>query len=107
MPALETFASKIDDGFARSAAPSLRALDWAANGGRFLRPTSLAELLALKRRFPEARLVAGATEIGVEVNKKFARFPAADLRGRRRRIVRPSRNSRSLAPRGGCHTHAD
>ena len=40
----------------------------------FLRPRSLGELLALKRAFPEARLVAGATEIGVEITKKFARF---------------------------------
>ena len=41
----------------------------------FLQPTSLAELLALKREHPGVRLVAGATEIGVEINKKFARFP--------------------------------
>ena len=41
----------------------------------FMRPHSLAGLLAMKRDFPMARLVAGATEIGVEVNKKLARFP--------------------------------
>ncbi|MEA3211413.1 MAG: xanthine dehydrogenase large subunit [Chthoniobacter sp.] len=41
----------------------------------FLRPTSLPELLALKREFPAARLVAGATEVGVEINKKFSLFP--------------------------------
>ena len=40
----------------------------------FLHPASLAELLALKREHPEARLVAGATEIGVEINKKHTRF---------------------------------
>ncbi|MCC7111803.1 MAG: xanthine dehydrogenase molybdopterin binding subunit [Deltaproteobacteria bacterium] len=39
---------------------------------RFLRPTSLEELLALLARHAEARLVAGATEIGVEVRKKMA-----------------------------------
>ncbi|XP_071497121.1 xanthine dehydrogenase/oxidase-like [Diadema antillarum] len=31
------------------------------------RPTSLAEVLALKARFPDARLVAGNTEIGIEM----------------------------------------
>ncbi len=41
----------------------------------FLQPTSLVELLALKREHPDARLVAGATEVGVEINKKAARFP--------------------------------
>jgi xanthine dehydrogenase large subunit len=43
--------------------------------GSFFRPTSLAELLKLKQARPEARLVAGATEIGVELNKKFKDFP--------------------------------
>jgi Xanthine dehydrogenase, molybdopterin-binding subunit B len=42
----------------------------------FWRPESLAELLRLKAERPEARLVAGATEIGVELNKKFKAFPA-------------------------------
>ncbi len=55
------------------AAPG--ALSFAAAGERFFRPTSLAELFELKKRFAEARLVAGATEIAVELNKKFRRFP--------------------------------
>jgi xanthine dehydrogenase large subunit len=54
---------------------ALGALNYAANEERFFRPTSLAELFALKQRYPEARLVAGATEIGVELNKKFKSFP--------------------------------
>jgi xanthine dehydrogenase iron-sulfur cluster and FAD-binding subunit A len=37
---------------------------------------SLAELYALRRRDPAARLVAGATEIGVELNKRFKPFPS-------------------------------
>ena len=53
----------------------VEALDYTAGADRFLRPTSLAELFALKQKFPEARLVAGATEIGVELNKKFRPFP--------------------------------
>ena len=41
---------------------------------RFFRPTNLAELLTLKSEHPDARLVAGATEIGVEINKRFFRI---------------------------------
>src|SRR5690606_16129943 len=43
---------------------------------RFLRPRTLAELLEMKAAHPSAKLVAGATEIGVELNKKFKAFPA-------------------------------
>lgn len=41
----------------------------------FYRPTSLAELLALRAAHPEAELVAGATELGVYVNKGGRAFP--------------------------------
>ena len=41
----------------------------------FLRPGSLAELLSLLRRDPGARLIAGGTEIGVEINKQQATCP--------------------------------
>src|SRR5208337_3139224 len=50
----------------------LPAFDYSARGERFARPTSLEDLLAFMKEHPEARLVAGATEIGVEINKKFA-----------------------------------
>jgi len=49
--------------------------DPAAGAERFFRPTTLADLFRLRQAHPEARLVAGATEIGVELNKKFRRFP--------------------------------
>jgi xanthine dehydrogenase molybdopterin binding subunit/xanthine dehydrogenase small subunit len=55
------------------AAPA--ALDYAGAAERFFRPTSLPELFALMQAHPLARLVAGATEIGVELNKKFKAFP--------------------------------
>jgi xanthine dehydrogenase molybdopterin binding subunit len=42
---------------------------------RFFRPTSLLELFTLKKKFTEAVLVAGGTEIGVDVTKKFKKFP--------------------------------
>ena len=53
----------------------LPALDYTGGGARFVRPTTLADLLHLRAEYPEAELVAGATEIGVYVNKKRQRFP--------------------------------
>ncbi|MFM9091980.1 MAG: xanthine dehydrogenase molybdopterin binding subunit [Verrucomicrobiota bacterium] len=50
-------------------------LDHRTGQGGFHRPGSLAGLLALLQEFPDARLIAGATEIAVEVNKKFRVFP--------------------------------
>ncbi len=45
-------------------------------GARLLRPTALADLLAIKAQYgSEAVLLGGATEIGVAVNKSEARFP--------------------------------
>ncbi|MCE9672509.1 xanthine dehydrogenase molybdopterin binding subunit [Myxococcus stipitatus] len=57
------------------AASDLPALSYEANGQRFLRPTSWEELLQLRAAHPEAVLVAGATEVGVDVTKKSRRFP--------------------------------
>ena len=51
------------------------SLDYAASGGTFHRPDSLTALFALLVSHQEARLVAGATEVGVELNKKFKQFP--------------------------------
>ncbi len=44
-------------------------------GGVFHRPATLEALLALKAAHPEAVLVAGATEVGVDLNKKYRAFP--------------------------------
>lgn len=57
----------------------------------FHRPQTLAELLDLKEQHPAARLVAGATEISVEINKKhltFARFISATAVAELREITR-------------------
>ncbi len=59
----------------RKPAAPLGALDHAARGERFLRPTTLDELLDIKAAHPEAEIVAGATEIGVYINKRFSRYP--------------------------------
>ncbi len=43
------------------------------DGGLFLRPTSIAEVLSLKARHPGAVMVAGATEVAVLANKRHLR----------------------------------
>ena len=49
-------------------------LDYRVGKQRFLQPRTLAELLEMRAKFPLATLIAGATELGLEVNKKFHRF---------------------------------
>ncbi len=56
-------------------APGVAPLDYASGGERFVRPASLQGLFAALKDHPKARLVAGATEIGVDVTKKAATFP--------------------------------
>ena len=53
----------------------LPTIDYAANGDRFQRPGSLHELLELRAKDPSAVLVAGATELGVDKNKKLRALP--------------------------------
>ncbi|MES1194953.1 MAG: FAD binding domain-containing protein, partial [Opitutus sp.] len=69
-PTVDPFRQRLD---APIAPPP--ALDYAAANGKFLRPTTLAGLFAQLAAYPGAQLVAGATEIGVELNKKFKNFP--------------------------------
>ncbi|MFY9923139.1 MAG: xanthine dehydrogenase molybdopterin binding subunit [Opitutaceae bacterium] len=59
---------------ARPAAP-LDSLDYEAGSDRFVRPATLSGLFEALERNPKATLVAGATEIGVDVTKKFKAFP--------------------------------
>ena len=51
------------------------ALNYSSGDQKFFRPTSLPGLFTLLDTHPTAQLVAGATEIGVELNKKFKPFP--------------------------------
>src|SRR2546423_578699 len=77
--AAEAFACKIDND--RFEAPlkdgplNLGSIRYALNGEKFLRPTSMAELFAFIAEFPEARLIAGATELGLDISKRFKKFP--------------------------------
>ena len=63
-----------DDRFSarlRAAAPSLLAMDADA----FSRPATIGDCLAALTRFPGAKLVAGATDLGVEANLQGRRWP--------------------------------
>jgi len=55
--------------------PPLSGLHYASKAGQFHRPVTLKDLFRLLAFDPTARLVAGATEIGVEINKLFREYP--------------------------------
>ncbi|MEP7249209.1 MAG: xanthine dehydrogenase molybdopterin binding subunit [Spartobacteria bacterium] len=59
----------------KAAKPRLKAVRYANGEETFLRPISLPKLYEAMARFPEARLIAGATELGLEITKKFHKFP--------------------------------
>lgn len=61
----------------RQPAPGPVATDIAADDGRFVRPGTLAETLDLMAENPDATVIAGATDFGVDVNQ----------RGRRERLL--------------------
>jgi xanthine dehydrogenase small subunit len=63
-------------------------LEHSADGELFVAPVSLDEATSALREHPEARLVCGATDVGLDVTKKHVRFPVlvstehiAELRG--------------------------
>jgi len=70
------------------APPSLGSVKHEASRGRFFRPSSLSEALALRAAHPDATLVAGGTDVVVEVNQRHKRSSGwisienvAELRG--------------------------
>ena len=54
-------------------APAPAATTTSSAQGRYVRPASLAEALELLAADPDARLVAGSTDWGVELNIRHAR----------------------------------
>jgi xanthine dehydrogenase small subunit len=58
-----------------SPPPPPAATRLAVDGAEFLRPASLDEVLAVLAERPEARIVAGSTDSGVEVNLRAVRAP--------------------------------
>jgi xanthine dehydrogenase molybdopterin binding subunit/xanthine dehydrogenase small subunit len=76
--AVEAFACKIDnDPFEaplRNGPLDLRSVQYGNNGEKFLRPTSMPELFSFMADHPEGRLIAGATELGLDISKRFQKF---------------------------------
>jgi xanthine dehydrogenase molybdopterin binding subunit/xanthine dehydrogenase small subunit len=67
-----------DDPFAqrlKKATTGLGGVEYEFAGERFFRPTSLDGLLQLLAQFLEGRLIAGATELGLDITKRFKKFP--------------------------------
>ncbi|PFG29156.1 xanthine dehydrogenase small subunit [Paramicrobacterium agarici] len=56
-------------------APEPAATDYVAEDGRFVRPTGLTDALALLAQEPNAVVVSGSTDWGVDVNIKGTRVP--------------------------------
>ena len=58
----------------KNSSAQIGAVNYESGGEKFFRPASLAELFALQKQFPDARLIAGATELGLDITKKFKKF---------------------------------
>ena len=59
----------------KNSKPKLKAVRYACGGENFLRPTSLAKLFTAMAQYPEARLIAGATDLGLDITKRYQKFP--------------------------------
>ncbi len=53
----------------------LEGVGYEFGNEKFFRPTSLARLWQLLQQFPDGRLIAGATELGLEITKRYQKFP--------------------------------
>ena len=74
----ERHAKNGEDAFAKRLKKSdakIGAVEYECSGEKFFRPTSLAELFQLLKQNPDARLIAGATELGLDITKRFKKFP--------------------------------
>ncbi|MDP9290858.1 MAG: xanthine dehydrogenase small subunit, partial [Verrucomicrobiota bacterium] len=72
--AVEAFAQRSDRMPLNSETRELEAVFYARNGETFLRPGSLPELFKLMADYPSSRLIAGGTELGLEISKRFRKF---------------------------------
>jgi xanthine dehydrogenase molybdopterin binding subunit/xanthine dehydrogenase small subunit len=76
--AADAFAARsADDVFQTQLDGAVRRLSpvkYSQGQERFFRPTSLKQLFATMAKHPEARLIAGATELGLDITKRYHRF---------------------------------
>ncbi len=66
----DVFAAQLQRG-----GEELGAISYEAGGEKYFRPSSLTQLLKLLREHPDARMIAGATELGLEISKRYKKFP--------------------------------
>jgi len=64
------------DAHLKSAKAKLKATKYNFGGETFLRPSSLENLFRALAENPNARLIAGATDLGLDITKRFQKFPA-------------------------------
>ena len=55
--------------------PRLEPVRYSADDANFARPATLEECFSIAAQHPEARWIAGATDMSVEANLKFRRWP--------------------------------
>jgi xanthine dehydrogenase molybdopterin binding subunit/xanthine dehydrogenase small subunit len=66
----DTFAERL-----KKAGAGPDGVEYEFENEKFFRPTSLARVLNLLQQFPDGRLVAGATELGLDITKRYKKFP--------------------------------
>ncbi|MDB6058969.1 MAG: xanthine dehydrogenase, partial [Verrucomicrobiales bacterium] len=71
--AIQAFADRSADGHVRKFEP-LAPTKYQHDEETFLRPTTLVDLLCVIGEYPNARLIAGATELGLEITKKYKKL---------------------------------
>jgi xanthine dehydrogenase molybdopterin binding subunit/xanthine dehydrogenase small subunit len=59
----------------KNSKPRLNAVRYHSGAEIFLRLTSLPKLFAAMAQYPAARLIAGATELGLDITKRYQKFP--------------------------------
>ena len=65
----DSFAERL-----KKSSAGLGEVQYEFAGEKFFRPTSLSGLLQLLEQFPDGRLIAGATELGLDISKRFKKF---------------------------------
>lgn len=80
--AAQAWACREDDAFRCRVGGAWQPADggsYEAGGRKFFRPSSLGEVFDLLAKNPDARLLAGGTELGVDVAKAFKALPSLIL----------------------------
>lgn len=74
----ETIGQSTQDHFTQvlQAPPQERATSYQFNNEHFFLPTTLAQLWEALQAQPNASIVSGATDLGLEITKKKVRYPA-------------------------------